>query len=725
MRKNLLRKIMVSVLAAAAFSGAAQMSSCAAADDNYTKIGNGNAANGKINIIEGKYLEIQGYSYAGKPSVAEYTGAQVYIGGSVEVKKVFGAFSNDYTKNVFNNEVIIDGNAKILGNNGYGVVYGAGAEMMPSNGKNIPERYNNTVTIKGNVEVVDGDVYGALGNAHNNTVNIEGNAKINGDIYGGSSYYAKDNYAIKENTVNISGGSVTGDIVGGITCGGVPINMGSSAGGSKGDVIGNIVNISGGYITGRVIGGLATKDDQITDNKVVLRETGNVANAALYGSNFAINDSNIRNNTLLIDGWSGAALGAYNFSGIDMQNIAWQNGGTVLSLTGSADDLKASLANTQIKLNSVNFNGGKKLQAGESMTLVTSSSGANLGITQDNVKVSDKFVAGVGVAGSGEAIIESGKVAYKITEVTVNKQVNLVAENRAVAAAFVNQGSDLISDGLLSLTADAHYGVKTFAAVYGNRSKYDVNSDLKINGWSGLFGVGASKKLKSGDLSWGVFFENGSGNYRTFNSFNDDFFRGDGSLVYNGGGAMLRYKQENGVYTEGSLRAGMLKSEMKNALRDGVGNSYGYKTDTAYYGAHVGLGRIYNLSGSSELDIYGKYFHTYNASDSFTVADDKFSFDSVTSDRLQIGARLTANKQGRWTAYYGLAWEYEFNGDADMRVQNLSAPTQSLQGSTYIGEIGVRYAASKESPWSLDAKVRGYAGEREGFSGNVQVTYNF
>lgn len=716
---------MVSVLAAAAVSGAAQLSSCAAASDYL----NGNAQNGRIDISEGKYKEIGGYTFAtGTPSVAEFAGAQVHVGGSVEVNTVFGAASDKY--NVFNNNVIIDGNAKILGNKGDYSVYGAGPDIQKVS-QIPPEHYNNTVTIKGNAEVVDCVVYGARGYAHNNTVNIEEHAVVNGNIYGGYSLYGYE-YAIRENTVNISGGSVTGDIAGGVTCGGVPIIIGSGAGGTvsgsgggEGDVIGNIVNISGGYIKGRVLGGMANKDDQLADNKVILRGTGNVAEAELYGSNQAINDNNIRNNTLLIDGWSGTALGAYNFSSIDMQNIAWQDGGTVLTITGSADDLKDSLANTQINLNSVNFNGGEKLQAGENMTLVTSSSGADLGITQDNVKVSDTFTAGVGVVGSGAAIIENGKVAYKITKVTVNKQINLVAENRAVAAAFVNQGSDLISDGLLSLTADAHYGVKTFAAVYGNRSKYDVNSDLKINGWSGLFGVGASKELKGGDLSWGVFFENGSGNYRTFNNFNDDFFRGDGSLVYNGGGAMLRYEQENGVYTEGSLRAGMLKSEMKNALRDGVGNSYGYKTDTAYYGAHVGLGRVYNLSGSSELDIYGKYFHTYNASDSFTVADDKFSFDSVTSDRLQIGARLTANKQGRWTAYYGLAWEYEFNGDADMRVQNLSTPTQSLQGSTYIGEIGVRYAASEESPWSLDAKVRGYAGEREGFSGNVQVIYSF
>ena len=114
--------------------------------------------------------------------------------------------------------------------------------------------------------------------------------------------------------------------------------------------------------------------------------------------------------------------------------------------------------------------------------------------------------------------------------VSVNKQIDLVAENRAVAAAFINQGTDLIADSLDVISRDGNYGVKTFAAVQGNRSKYDVNSDLKINGWSTIVGVGSETEHNGGDFSWGVFYENGSGNYRTFNEFNNEFFRGDGKV---------------------------------------------------------------------------------------------------------------------------------------------------------------------------------------------------
>ena len=111
-----------------------------------------------------------------------------------------------------------------------------------------------------------------------------------------------------------------------------------------------------------------------------------------------------------------------------------------------------------------------------------------------------------------------------------------------------------------------------------------MNSDIKINGWSVIAGVGNADEFADGDkFSWGVFYENGSGNYRTYNEFNNEFFRGDGVAA--------RYTNKNGVYTEGSLRAGMLKSDMDNALRDGAGNYYGYESESAYYGAHIGIGK--------------------------------------------------------------------------------------------------------------------------------------
>ena len=117
------------------------------------------------------------------------------------------------------------------------------------------------------------------------------------------------------------------------------------------------------------------------------------------------------------------------------------------------------------------------------MTLIESSNNVDLGINKDNAKVSNSFFAGVAAQGTGTATVkDDGSVEFKVNTFKLNDQIDLVAENRAVAAAFVNQGTDLIADSLDTISRDDNYGVKTFAAVHGNRSKYDVNSDIKING---------------------------------------------------------------------------------------------------------------------------------------------------------------------------------------------------------------------------------------------------
>ena len=619
------------------------------------------------------------------------------------------------TITINNSQIHIDGTLEQLDNtfNIYGNYQDSGNANGDGNTINVTIQNSNLSSIYGgfsgsdnaNKNIVHIDkstainVFGGYansnsnsGNANKNKVTIKNNSTIN-DVYGGHSISGSANY----NTVIIEDSTVTNHYF------------------PKTNAV-----ITGGYAVNHK--NLTTVS--ATNNTVKLIGSTNVENADIYGGRTDNGNIDVTTgNKLILENWSGSVKSVQNFSDIYLNNITWQTDNPVLNIT--ANTVTNALANTNINLNSLNFTGGTELNEGESMTFVN---GENLGLQEDKVKINNEFTAGVATVGSGmiEVANDNNSIKYTLTEVKTNKQIDLVAENRAVAAAFVNQGTDLISDSLDTLSHDANYGVKTFAAVHGNRSKYDVNSDLKINGWSTIVGVGNAAEFADDDeFSWGVFYENGSGNYRTFNEFNNEFFRGDGSLVYNGGGIAARYENASGVYTEGSLRAGMLKSEMDNALHDGSGNYYGYDSESAYYGAHIGVGKIISLSDSSDLDVYGKFFHTYTEGDSFTVAKDKFEFDSITSDRLRIGARVTTNKENAFSTYYGLAYEYEFNGDADMRAQNLKAPTQSLQGSSYMAEVGFNYQPAPDSPWSFDLNMRGYAGEREGASFNVQATYTF
>ncbi len=588
----------------------------------------------------------------------------------IELKLQLFVYGNKLDNGDANNNQVITNNSQIS------IVYGGWGINANNNKVILNNGSNSTYVIGGDSETGEDKP----GDTNDNTVIINNSTVTN--AFGGYSFYSYAN----NNTVIINNSTIessnSSDIIGGYT----PQGKGAT---------GNIVKIIG---------------------------NSHIENASIYGGRSDIDNIDvITDNTLTLDGWSGSTKSVKNFNDINFDNINWQNGETVLKITAGA---KNDLANTEIYLNSIA--GGSKIAVGDTMTLIKSNKSVNLGIKKDNIKVKDNFFAGVATEGTGTATVNNDGVDFTIDTLKANRQIDLVAENRAVAAAFVNQGTDLISDSLDTISRDSNYGVKTFAAVHGNRSKYDVNSDIKINGWSTIVGVGNAGKFDNGsEFSWGVFYENGNGNYRTYNEFNNDFFRGDGSLVYNGGGIAARYTNKNGVYTEGSLRAGMLKSDMDNALRDGAGNFYGYESESAYYGAHIGIGKIISLSESNDLDVYGKFFHTYTEGDSFKVAGDEFEFDSINSDRLRIGARITSNKENKFSTYYGLAYEYEFNGDADMTAQGLKAPTQSLQGSSVMAEVGFNYQPTPTSPWSFDLNMRGYAGERQGGSFNVQATYTF
>ena len=298
-----------------------------------------------------------------------------------------------------------------------------------------------------------------------------------------------------------------------------------------------------------------------------------------------------------------------------------------------------------------------------------------------------------------------------------------VSKTSASITAFVNQGAEVVADNLNMLSQSAE-GINTFATVSGNNSKYDTGSYADINGWNSVIGIASTKEIGSDKLNYGAFFENGSGNYNTYNEIGGAGFRGDGNVLYNGGGVMVRLDKENGFYTEAAVRAGSVKNEAGKNLSDGQ-HTYDYETENAYYGGHIGIGKIFKLDNGKAWDVYGKYFHMHHEGDSVEIAGDTFDFDSVDSNKLRIGARFSEQQGEKLTSYYGLAWEYEFSGDAGGTANHYAMYTPSLEGSTVIGEVGFRYTPGKESPWYFDANVRGYAGMQEGISGSVQAVYSF
>lgn len=547
------------------------------------------------------------------------------------------------------------------------------------------------------------------GEISDNQVFIEDRAQV-GTVYGGHSHIGTS-----KNTVTVNGEAKVSIIYGGYSSG-------------SGEISDNSVIIKGNTkITNKIYGGYGSQGSIINCNTVSISENADVSGANLYGSNLRADQTD--GNALIIDGWNSssangnAVKNVKNFNAITFKNLAWKNGGIALNITGAAED--EQLKYTQVNVEDLTLAGGAAVKAGDKMTFIQSN--LDTGLSMDHVQLTEDTSFSQGVATVGELDVklegETNNLVGEIKSVSFNPQTDVIAENRTAAAAFLNQGADIAADSLDLLGSDYKYGLRTFGSVYGNRSTYDTAGDVKINGWSEIVGLGNVHRKGDGDLAWGVFYENGTGNYRTWNQFNNEMFRGDGSLRYNGGGAAVRYTRDSGWYYEASVRAGTLTASMENAVKDGDGNSYGFDNDSTYWGVHAGIGRLIK-TGRGEWDLYGKYFHTDIEGSSFSIAKDRFVFDSLTSDRLRLGARYTADQTKQWSLYYGLGWEYEFSGDSHMRAAQWDAPEQSLGGSTGIAEIGTVWKPD-DSPWQADINVKGYIGEREGFSGRVQLSYTF
>ena len=566
-------------------------------------------------------------------------------------------------------------------------------------------------------------------NANNNTVILK-DSKISAHIFGGDSHLgdACNNLVVIDNT-EIGHNGETYSIYGGYAY--VPANKTNSE-----------------------------RSGVANNNTIIIKNNSNLENARLYGGYLTVTnesgtvdnpykeeDFKKENNTLILDDWSGSVIKARSFDNVNFNNITLSDfvnktdEKAILTITGTDDyssfkniigtDSKQIVGEDGTKSKDINiglsFQGGADINVNDEIRLVQmqENGSAVVDTTEGKIHlVNGTAYAGVAQVLKGELDVQEKYIDYKITDIGLNDQVNVVNEGRATSAAFLNQSDELISEALAGLNLEDKYGFETFAMVYGNDSRYGTNSELSINGWSGLVGVGSNNKTKAGDFAWAAFFENGAGNYDISTTMNGITMEGDGSTVYNGGGIAARLTGENGVYGEASLRAGLLKNDLEHGLQNQNGEAFGYESESNYYGMHIGIGKIFKLENGASVDTYAKYYHSTVKDDSFTIDGDEFEMDDINSDRLRLGIRYNQGMDRTFNVYYGAAWEYEFNGESNGYAQGHKMEETSLKGSTVIGELGV-VIQPENSPWSFDAKVKGYGGQRDGYSGSILATYHF
>ena len=312
-------------------------------------------------------------------------------------------------------------------------------------------------------------------------------------------------------------------------------------------------------------------------------------------------------------------------------------------------------------------------------------------------------------------------------------------ETRAAALTFLNAGADMLASQGFSEAANAVAiemaenakngtgaqpvgGFTPFAAFGGSSLRAESGSHVDTKGFGLNVGFAREIANSQGKLLFGPVIEYGGGNYDSYNNN----IHADGGSHYWGIGLMARQVNHDGFYYEGSLRGGRVKADYTERS---TGLNSTYDSSSNYWAAHLGLGKVVAAGKSNTVDAYLKYFYSHQSGDDVTItsinpnAPVQANFDSVDSNRIRIGARLTHKVNEMNSFYGGRAYQYEFSGDARAHFNGEGAPSPSVKGSSGLLELG--WQVKPGGPLMLDLGVTGWAGKQRGGSVQLGATWSF
>ena len=676
------------------------------------------------------------------------------------LKNVYGGYSD--TMSADSNKVIIEG-AGIVEDS----VYGGYAEKDNSN--------NNQVTVDGAGTVKD-TVFGAFsekGNTTGNVVNIRGNSVIGDDTVIPIKGAVVGGFALEGissgNTVNIANSKVFRNVYGafgGNDCTGNIINItGSEIGANvyggqaeKGNSLGNTVSIENSTVTENVYGGYAQKvlAAKAENNKVILKNGAKIK-GDVYGGYAVItidSQDGIKNNTLEVVGKGNEAKSIQNFDKLNFfitKDLVAND--TMLKVTDTAlinnAEIKAGVElGTKLKKNdTINLIDAGALKAENITTgtltdgLINIDNGIKVAIGPDGNKlvgvINGTTPPGGGTTppggggttppgGGGTTPPGGGGTTPGAGSLYADADAKSPVETQSAAFTMLNLGHDLLTtagyeNAALAVDGEEEGSVNPFITMSANNHKLDTGSHVDLKAWN--MNLGFAKKINnnSGKLIIAPVIEYGRGSY---DSYLDNGTHGDGDAHFWGAGLMAKQLNDDGLYYEGSLRAGRMSTDYQSAVAGGIK----YDSDATYYAAHLGMGKVVQLNDKDTIDYYGKLFYTRQQGDKVTVGTGAtYDFDATTSLRTRLGARYTHKLSEKNAFYAGLAWQHEFDGESNAIVAttlgSASAPAPSMKGDTGIMELGWR--VNNSDKFELGLGVNGSVGKQKGVGFNLSLNFSF
>lgn len=592
---------------------------------------------------------------------------------------------------------------------------GGEAQVVIGGSSASSDAIDNTVLLSGGTAsmIVGGGT--SDGDAVSNEVTISSGTAgtVSGGYAGGGD--------VSENTVTINDGTITTSVAAGTS--------------DSGNASGNTLNINGGTIgteessdeSENVIAGGISDSGAATDNTVNVYAGMLGVMMSLYGGYSSTSSGNTLNmymkaNTVKNLGYF-QAMNFYVPKGTTV-------GETMLTVTGTADVSGAIIKG--------GVDDSTKMNKGEYINLIYNANGVTTEGTQYGMIEGMDKVTDAGFV-SQKVIAEKkddNTIVLTIPPDDVAKiepGTEAIPEDRVSSIDTINSGGDIaISDGLAA-AIEAYRGAwledhtieakfAPYAVVAGHDLRHETGSYVDTHGFG--LNTGFVRRLPRDKAIDTImpFLEYGIGNYT---SHLDDGSRGDGKQRYIGSGILLRRDQDDGLYYEGSVRAGNIDSDFHGIIDKHFAR---YDSGAPYIAMHAGLGKIFRRD-RDDYDFYGKFFWTHLGSDSTTVTSDlgtaPYDFDTINSYRTRLGIRWKRNFDEIRAFYVGIGWDYEFNGTARAVYNGYNTPAPSIKGSSELLEVGWQNRATKEQPWGVDVRATGWTGRQEGITFSATISHLF
>ena len=562
-------------------------------------------------------------------------------------------------------------------------------------------------------------------NSHDNTVTISGSANITGTVYGGYTNAAAG--TATKNKVEVTSGTVN-NIVGGRSIGDAKENTVNVAANVTGSVTGgvstgsaasaNVVSLGNITVGGNVTGGsgATTKDNVIHLNKTTV--TGSVTGGTAASG---------AGNTLVVH--PGASK-IRSLSGIQNINFFLDD-----THDKTAPVLELTTTGTQ-NLHGVGIGVGvidgahPVYRLNEKFSLIKAPGGTIQ--TDPTIRNTSSAMQGVSLRYEFDvAKTAANEVSAVVKKAELIEQTKSFVETRAGATAFINQGVDFLVANNIQAAKDAASagkadeatapkGYQLWAGIGGNRMHSESGSYVETNGWNVGVGWARENALKDGKAIYGPFLSYGNGSY---DSYLNDNTHGSGKFRTFGLGVMARFEKNDGMWYEGSLQGGRVKSDYSGSIYAGVNSSY--DVSNTYWSGHLGAGKDIQLKDDAKITPYLRYFWSHQGGVTAHLnTNEDYDFSEVTSHRTRLGFRYTRQNEAAGEFYTGLAWEYEFSGSAHASYQGYDTPSPSLKGSSGMLELGYRFIPA-DSRMRYDLRLTGWQGKRRGLSGDLGVKWMF